>query len=354
MLFIVSFTACFTCRIQKSTQATHPKTAGRGAVRQRLQLTSTDLLGPIYRPAIGDLSDVAKFTDHCTLLKAVYFLKQKSEVVPSVVPFVPDVGIPLGLRVQRLPSDQGGENVSAAIGSCCTTTGIVQQFSTPRTLERNGVFERDGCTIMAMMRFLLHEAHLPQNPWGEISSTAVFLINRIIHLALSGELCAFACLANKRISLLCVSSLRMSYEEGHTSKLQPKAWEGVLSGNDDKRPTFRAYNRTTQQVLSSRNVTFIEPVPELPAFTMAAQDEDIDIIDQETIAEGITSLGTKITAQTFRGTEVQRSRRHRIRGILSPWICAATSFFHQAGGDSATQLQKSFSSLCSSPAQLRS
>ena len=81
------------------------------------------------------------------------------------------------------------------------------------------------------------------------------------------------------------------HEEGHTSKLQPKAWEGVLVGYDDDSPTFRIYNRTTQQVLSSRNVTFIEPVLVLPpSVTTENDEEDIDISDLQTIAEGITSL----------------------------------------------------------------
>ena len=115
--FTDSLTACSTCRIQKSTQAAHPKTADRGAVTQRLQLVCTDLLGPLHPPAIGDFSYMAKFTDYSTRLKAVYFLKHKSDALSSLLRFVQDVAIPLGLRVQTLHSDQGGEYVSAAFRS---------------------------------------------------------------------------------------------------------------------------------------------------------------------------------------------------------------------------------------------
>ena len=73
--------------------------------------------------------------------------------------------------------DQGGEYICKDFRQYCKSTGIVQQFSSPHTPQQNGISERDGRTIMAMTRCLLHETNLPLHLWGEIASTAVFLIN---------------------------------------------------------------------------------------------------------------------------------------------------------------------------------
>ena len=78
-------------------------------VTQPLELVCTDLSGPI-RPASGaGNSYVAKFTDHHTRLKLVYFLSKKNEAIDALVNCIQDVVIPSGHRLQRLRWDRGGE-----------------------------------------------------------------------------------------------------------------------------------------------------------------------------------------------------------------------------------------------------
>eukprot|EP00903_Cladosiphon_okamuranus_P017943 g16510.t1 len=108
-----------------------------------LDLVSTDLLGPVSPTAIGGFNYMAKFTDHASRLKAVFFIAKKNDALASLVNFVQDIAIPLGLRVEYLRSDNGGEFVNSKFRHYCKTTGIIQQFSSPHTPQQNGISERD-------------------------------------------------------------------------------------------------------------------------------------------------------------------------------------------------------------------
>ena len=100
--FVDTLSACETCKINKSTQQNHPKTANKNKIIERLQLVSTDLLGPVTPLAIGGYRYMAKYTDHRSRLKAIYFIKNKSDTLDTLNKFIQDLAIPLGLRVQHL------------------------------------------------------------------------------------------------------------------------------------------------------------------------------------------------------------------------------------------------------------
>ena len=135
---------------------------------------STDLLGPVTPKAIGRYAYMAKYTDHHSRLKAVYFIEKKGDTIHTLGRSIQDLAIPLGLRVQHIRSDNGGEYTSGSFQEYCKSTGIRQQLSVPYTPQQDGVSERDGRTIMDMTRCLPNEAHVPEPLWGEIASTAVF------------------------------------------------------------------------------------------------------------------------------------------------------------------------------------
>ena len=74
----------------------------------------------------------------------------------------------------------------------------------------------------------------------------------------------------------------MCIRDRYTSKLEDKAWEGVLIGYDNDSPTYRIYDRSSGKIFSSRNVTFIEQVvgasTHLPKFsTPTSWGENIDM-----------------------------------------------------------------------------
>ena len=165
---------------------------------------------------------------------------------------------------------------------------------------------------MDMTRCLLNEAHLPKPLWGEIASTAVFLVNRLPHAAIGGDT-PYHRMFEKHadLSFLRIIGTRaFVHVEGYTTKLQPKAWEGVLVGYDSDRPTVRVYDRYTGRISSSRNVSFIEEPPTvLPTADSGGQEEseapDFDLEpgsdfmdDYQSIKHGISSLEASNTDAT--------------------------------------------------------
>ena len=76
---------------------------------------------------------MAKCSNHYTKFKAVYFILAKDKALTTQVKFVQDFVMPLGLRLQHLHSDGGGEFIADFYRDYCKTTTIMQQFSSTNT-----------------------------------------------------------------------------------------------------------------------------------------------------------------------------------------------------------------------------
>ena len=61
----------------------------------------------------------------------------------------------------------------------CTRLGISQEFSTPITLQQNGVVERKNRVIQEMARAMLHNKDVIRNLWGEAVNTACHTVNGV-------------------------------------------------------------------------------------------------------------------------------------------------------------------------------
>ena len=77
--FTDSLTACDNYKINK---------LGETEIMKRLQLVSTNLLGPVTPAARGNYRSMAKYSDHFTRFKAVYFISTKVKALTTLVKFV--------------------------------------------------------------------------------------------------------------------------------------------------------------------------------------------------------------------------------------------------------------------------
>ena len=77
---------------------------------------------------------MTKYTDHHSRLTAVYFVDKKSDTLYTLGRLIQDLAISLGLIVQHLCSDNGGDYTSSSFQEYCKSAGIRQQFSAPYTL----------------------------------------------------------------------------------------------------------------------------------------------------------------------------------------------------------------------------
>jgi transposase InsO family protein len=63
----------------------------------------------------------------------------------------------------RIRSDHGREFKNSKFEEFCLSYGIKQEFSSPITLQHNGVVERKNRVIQEMARVMIHSKNLAQH-----------------------------------------------------------------------------------------------------------------------------------------------------------------------------------------------
>ena len=101
------------CR--RADDRAHPET---------MQLIYTDLMRPFTPPAKGGYRYVSKFTDDYPRMKEVYLLRNKSEAAESLDQYNMTVAVPLGLRIEIVRCDKGGEYIGKEFKTLCVNAGV--------------------------------------------------------------------------------------------------------------------------------------------------------------------------------------------------------------------------------------
>lgn len=99
-------------------------------------------MGPITPAARGGYKFISKFTDDFSRMQETFLPKSKAEAVNSLHLYNMTVVIPLGLRIQRLRCDKGGEYTSTEFKQLCIDSSITMEYATTATPQQNGVSER--------------------------------------------------------------------------------------------------------------------------------------------------------------------------------------------------------------------
>ena len=131
--------------------------------------------------------------------------------------------MPLGLRLQGLRTDGGGEFVSDYYRDNCKTTAIIQQFQLVEHSEENALSERDKCTIMDMVRCMLHATALPKFLWGEMAATAAFLLHYPPNKIIGGDTPYYRVFV-KRINLSFLRAIGTHPSQGRQAHIAVTSW----------------------------------------------------------------------------------------------------------------------------------
>ena len=85
--------------------------------------------------------------DEARHMKFSMFLKQKSEVKESFVPFLKELRHTYGIKIARIRCDNAGEN--CALEDVCIEKdlGIIFEYTAPGTPQQNGVVKRAFATM---------------------------------------------------------------------------------------------------------------------------------------------------------------------------------------------------------------
>ncbi|GJW41648.1 retrovirus-related pol polyprotein from transposon TNT 1-94 [Tanacetum coccineum] len=137
----------------------------------------------------------------------------------------------------------------------------MQQFSTARTPQQNGVVERRNRTLVEAARTMLIFSQLPEFLWAEAVATACFTQNRsIIHTRHNKT--PYELLRGRKPNVeyfhVFGSLCYPTNDRDDLGKMKPKADIGVFIGYSETSRGFRIYNRRTKKIMETIHVKFDE------------------------------------------------------------------------------------------------
>ena len=126
------------------------------------------------------------FIDDNTRYVWAYYLKNKDQVVEKFIDWKALVENLTGWKLKTLCTDNGGEYTSAGF-TMCLKKGVCHEFTVPKTPQKNGVAEWMNRTLVEAVHSMLSDAKLPKRFWAEALSTAMYLRNHSLTVAVQGK-----------------------------------------------------------------------------------------------------------------------------------------------------------------------
>ncbi|GJW91851.1 retrovirus-related pol polyprotein from transposon TNT 1-94 [Tanacetum coccineum] len=107
----------------------------------------------------------------------VYFLRKKSQAPEMIMSFIKVVENQNNVKFKQIKTDNGTEFRKHKLESFCDEKGISQTFSSPYTLEQNGVAERRNRTLIEAARTMLNGSVLSEHFWTDAVRTTLIAPN---------------------------------------------------------------------------------------------------------------------------------------------------------------------------------
>ncbi|GJS80894.1 retrovirus-related pol polyprotein from transposon TNT 1-94 [Tanacetum coccineum] len=172
---------CSACERGKSKKASHPPKLILSNY-SKLELLHMDLCGPMRVASVNGKKYILVIVDNFSRFTWVYFLRSKDETPEIIKKFIAQAQLNYKAKVCKIRTDNGTEFKNATLKAHYEKLGIMQQFSTTRTPQQNGVVEICNHTLVEAARTMLIFSRLPEFLWAEAVATACFTQNRsIIH-----------------------------------------------------------------------------------------------------------------------------------------------------------------------------
>ena len=168
---------CEGCAYGKQSRLPFPKKCSQKN-NQPLELTHSDVCGPMSVTSVGGSIYFVTFIDDSTHYTHLCMLKYKSVVMDKFKEFVQLSERFTGKKVKKWTSDNGGEYISKEFAEYCKNRGILLEDTVPYTPQQNGVAERMNRTLMDTVKSMLYHGDLPLSFWSEAVSTANYIRNR--------------------------------------------------------------------------------------------------------------------------------------------------------------------------------
>ncbi|GKB20933.1 retrovirus-related pol polyprotein from transposon TNT 1-94, partial [Tanacetum coccineum] len=156
------------------------KTKQNFFIRKCLHLLQMDLFGPVSPMSINHEKYTLVIIDEYSRYTWVYFLRKKSLALEMIMSFIRMVENQNDVKVKQIRTDNETKFRNHELESFCDEKGISQNFSSPYTLEQNGVAERKNKTLIEARRTMLNGLVLSKHFWTDAVRTACYSQNRSI------------------------------------------------------------------------------------------------------------------------------------------------------------------------------
>ncbi|GJY81046.1 retrovirus-related pol polyprotein from transposon TNT 1-94 [Tanacetum coccineum] len=264
---------CSACKRGKIKKAYHPLKLVPSD-HSKLELLHMDLCGPMRVASINGKKYILVIVDDYSRYTWVYFLHSKDETPEIIKKFIAQAQLNYKAKVCKIRTDNGTEFKNATLKAHYEKLGIMQQFSTARTPQQNGVVERRNRTLVEAARTMLIFSRLPEFLWAEAVATACFTQNRsIIHTRHNKT--PYELLRGRKPNVeyfhVFGSLCYPTNDRDDLGKMKPKADIGVFIGYSETSRGFRIYNRRTKKIMETINVKFDELT------TMASEHDCLEL-----------------------------------------------------------------------------
>nr|GFA47104.1 retrovirus-related Pol polyprotein from transposon TNT 1-94 [Tanacetum cinerariifolium] len=227
---------CPSCEQEKSKRASHPPKPVPNS-KQRLHLLHIDLCGPMRIASINEKRYVLVIVDDYSRYTWVHFLRSKDEASAVIITFLKRITVLLQSPVIIKRTDNDTELKNQVLKEYFDTVGISHQMSSVRTPQQNGVVERRNQTLVEAVRTMLIFSRAPLFLWAEAIATAK---PDISFLHVFGALCY------------------PKNDREDIGKLGAKGDIGFFIGYSADSCAYRVYNRQTNKIMETMNVSFDE------------------------------------------------------------------------------------------------
>ncbi|CAI7904690.1 unnamed protein product, partial [Closterium sp. NIES-53] len=188
-------------------------------------------------------------------------------------------------RIKVIRTDGGGEFVNNELAKWMKSKGIKHDVTTPYTPQQNGAAERLNRTLVEAVRSLLQHSKLGSEWWGDASSLAAWIRNRLPTKVLPGKTPFEAWSGTKpNLSRLRTFGCLCYYHvpDPICHKLQPKTRAAIYLGIAANERAWRVWDLSDKRVVMSRDVVFDEdkfptkeqPTPQLTVVLPAREDDE--------------------------------------------------------------------------------
>nr|GEW55674.1 putative ribonuclease H-like domain-containing protein [Tanacetum cinerariifolium] len=244
----------------KSKKAFHPPKLV-SSDNFKLELLHMDLCGPMRVASINEKKYILVIVDNYSRYTWVYFLHSKDKTPEIIKKFITQAQLNYKAKVYNIRTDNGNEFKNATLKAHYEKLGIMQQFSTARTPQQNGVVERHNRTLVEAAQTMLIFSRLPEFLWAKAVATACFTQNwSIIHTRYNKT--PYELLRGRKPNVkyfhVFGSLCYLTNDHDDLGKMKPKADIRVFIGYSKTSRGFQIYNRRTKKIIETIHVKFDE------------------------------------------------------------------------------------------------